>query len=277
MEKKMKTRTMIITLSVAFSAWLVITIPASAHWDTTQPAKWVQMPDETSNGMDVAFHSPNQQVFLGDDFECTQTGLITDIHIWGSWLHDETPWDNLPLRLSIWSDKPATPYEPSQPADLLWDVMVTDPHAVKTAWRHWKNVPDGEGWYDPVMNQYIPNADFNIWQYNFIINPDIAFRQEGNPDRPLIYWLVIDIPVDMYVPFGWKTRTLDEEQFNDDAVWGFLGADGTFQWTDMHYPRTHPNEDLWGKSFDLAFVITPEPGTIALLTIGGLAILRRRR
>ena len=40
-------------------------------------------------------------------------------------------------------------------------------------------------------------------------------------------------------------------------------------WRELIDPRT-------GISLDMAFVITPEPATLALLTLGAIAVLRRR-
>jgi len=57
----------------------------------------------------------------------------------------------------------------------------------------------------------------------------------------------------------------------DDAVW--YGLD-TERWIELRDPIT-------GESLDMAFVITPEPATLALLALGGLGVLgrvvRRRR
>ena len=59
-----------------------------ADWDPGDPAKWVQLPDSTSDGVSVNFTVPYE---LADDFECTFTGLIEDIHIWCSWAGDYSP------------------------------------------------------------------------------------------------------------------------------------------------------------------------------------------
>jgi hypothetical protein len=84
--------------------------------------------------------------------------------------------------------------------------------------------------------------------------------------------------------FGWKTS---RDHFNDDAVFIDLpdiwnlpvdtilppNAPGTaLPWNEMRYPITHP---FTGESIDLAFVITPEPASLALLSLGVLALMKR--
>ncbi len=281
----MRTLTLNVICCTTIVALLVAVAPAQADWWPDQPAKWVQMPDTTRNGMDVSFNdyaAANMSVSLGDDFLCTQTGKITDIHIWCSWFEDLGP-APVTFNLSIWSDQPAIVGGPhSQPLEPLWNITATTNQPsdqVRTSVIQWNTQPTYEGWYEPITNEYIPNADENIWQYNFFIDPEFAFLQEGTDREPIIYWLVVDV-LDIMGPgqIGWKTRTLDEPQFNDDAVWGYKDpGTNTFIWTDMHYPQGHIEQSLWGQSFDLAFVITPEPGTMLLITLGGLAILRRRR
>ena len=73
--------------------------------------------------------------------------------------------------------------------------------------------------------------------------------------------------------FGWTTADVDGypepyagNHFEDDAVWGDYPDPN---WQEIQEPYS-------GKSLDLAFVITPEPGTLGLLALGGLALLRRR-
>jgi hypothetical protein len=70
---------------------------------------------------------------------------------------------------------------------------------------------------------------------------------------------------------GWKTADLDAypvpytgNHYMDDAVW--------------YNEFTHQFEELvdeQGHSMDLAFVITPEPATLSLLALGGLALVPR--
>ena len=84
--------------------------------------------------------------------------------------------------------------------------------------------------------------------------------------------------------FAWGWKTADVEQYPDpwtgnhyldDAV--YYDLQGGFppppdQWNDLIDPET-------GESLDLAFVITPEPGSAVLALLGGMLFLglRRRR
>ena len=52
------------------------------------PVKWLQRPDKNPTGMDVKITLPK---ILADDFLCQQTGPITQIRIWTSWLYDNLP------------------------------------------------------------------------------------------------------------------------------------------------------------------------------------------
>ena len=75
--------------------------------------------------------------------------------------------------------------------------------------------------------------------------------------------------------YGWKT-TLDH--WNDDAVWADFDIAGAKQADDFWHELRDP---LNGESLDMAFVITPEPSTVAMLLgvglIGLFAYARRRR
>ena len=46
---------------------------------TLYPLKWLQDPEQGYEGVDVSLATP-----LADDFICTESGPITDVHIWGS-------------------------------------------------------------------------------------------------------------------------------------------------------------------------------------------------
>ena len=289
----------VLTAVVAMMAVVLLAVPAMADWDEAQPAKWVQMPAVGPNdwGMNVLASTvwwedqfgnpiPVQKV-LADDFECTETGPITDIHIWGSWLDDFFPYDeaggigpdpkNVAFKLSIHKDDPAyagTDFSrPILPAE--WEVTVL-PSAV----RWWAD--SYEDFWDPNLNEVIGH-DTQVYQYNFFFDEAEAYWQEGTPDAPVIYWLnVTAMPFSEDATFGWKTS---HDHWKDDAVYWDEGPFGLTDPQEMFDLRPVVGDGItnpyFGESLDMAFVITPEPGTVAMLLGAGLIGLvaggRRRR
>ena len=270
----------VIGLAVLFLAGT-----ATADWDAP---KWVQLPDVTTNGLDIRASSG---VVLADDFLCTESSLITDIHIWGSWLNDQLPLNaqqnpdpaNVTFTLSIHADVPPTPggADYSMPGEIpLWyQTFAPGQFQVRPYLTGIK-----EGWYDPSTGTYLPSeptpagggtpapADTICWQYNFLIDPATAFEQIGTPSQPIVYWLDVQATSgDPAAWFGWKSSL---QHWNDDAVWGTGIEPKVGGWGDLKYPDGHP---LYDKSIDLAFVITPEPATLILLGMGGLMALTRKK
>jgi len=259
---------------LALISFCISLLASTTFADWTAP-KWVQLPDVTTKGLDVR---ANSNVVLADDFLCTENSPITDIHLWGSWLHDILPGGgegNVTFNLSIHSDIPqgqnGSNY--SRPGNLLWNKtfnpgqFAVRPYLTGLA----------EGWYDPSTGTYIPSdpqmggpGDTKCWQYNFFIDPGEAFQQQGTPQEPKVYWLDVMAVVQQgeNAVFGWKTSM---QHWNDDAVWMMSEQIG---WQELKYLSGHPLE---GKSIDLAFVITPEPATILLLGTGWLVVLARKK
>ncbi len=239
--------------------------------------KFIQLPDLTPNGMDVnaTYKGPNQFPYfkvLADDFLCTSPTPVADIHIWGSWLEDMVNPD-VTFKLSIHADVPAPPTGGySHPGQQLWS-MVFAPNQYKalpyTTAREW--------FFEPNQNRII-GQDTQVWQYNFFIPPDLAFLQQGTPSKPMVYWLdvVAILPENSPEVFGWKTSF---QHWNDDAVFSDIMTPDSVppDWRELRYPQDiRLPQTLWGKSIDLAFVITPEPGALSLLALGSLLALRRR-
>lgn len=271
--------------SLFILALVVGTGTSSADWNPGDPAKWVQLPD-LQNGMDVnaSFRGITSGQFpfikvLADDWRCNSTDRVTDIHIWGSWLNNLRD-PNVVFKLSIHDDVPAgvnAPY--SHPGQLRWEATFTP-----TQYAGRRYATASERFYDPNQDQII-GTDTEVWQYNFLIPAATAFQQEGTDTAPRIYWLDVQAHVADNTAFGWKTTQplptgqvlLDDAVFADTETFGGppLGpAPAPVYWKDMHYPIETPYQ---GQSIDLAFVITPEPASMALLGLGALALLRRRR
>jgi|GEM_PF-639162 len=281
-------------------AWLVWVAPVQADWDPTQEAKWVQLPD-LLHGLNInATWTPElpwTRKVLADDWLCTSTDRVTDIHIWGSWLNDILPMNDpnqVRFKLSIHEDVPAGPNNPySHPGKLLWKAIV-GPGEFKV--RPLPIMPPivREPFYDPNTGRIV-GFDFQVWQYNFLFKPEEAFLQKGSPKDPVIYWLDVQaipnnpIGVNPAV-FGWKTALpANPEPWGptnpihrlDDAVWADtpdFGVDPVTPWVELRYPQwPEVYYPYWGHSLDLAFVITPEPSILGLLGFGALSLLRRRR
>jgi hypothetical protein len=163
-----------------------------------------QLPDPA--GWDVYGVNP---MLLGDDWQCTETGNVKDIHFWGSWLNDlSVPINSFDIYIT--ADVPAgvdLPY--SHPGTILWQRNIT-------SWCEQVIIPPTpEGWYDPAIGLVLPNNHLRYYQYDIDLQPaDWFFQNSGT-----IYWLCIRANVQDptgVARWGWKS-TLD--RFNDDAVW----------------------------------------------------------
>jgi len=238
MEKKV-IGILVCTLFITVNTLFVVN--AAADWDPADGHKmhWAQTPDLTNTGMDVDL----AWVSLADDWKCLESGLVTDIHFWGSWVDDEVPVNGNPgtLQLTIHSDVPATQQvEWSMPGTILWTkTFQSGQYIVRERLNN--NLQD---WFDPATQLYLKDNHKRVFQYNFKINQDEAFSQIKNT----IYWLEIKWIFSQEGTFGWKTTSINL-RWNDDAVY----SDPTIGWVPMHYPQGH---EYQGTTLDLAFVIT---------------------
>ncbi len=201
-----------------------------------------QLPDPY--GWDVLANWEMPFIPLADDWMCTETGAVTDIHFWGSWYMDmEGIIDGFDI--SIWDDIHAgqSPSGYSMPGTMLWNEYFTNYEMVPMP-------PSIQGWYDTFEGWFEPDNHMNYYQYNIVDIIDPFYQTEGT-----IYWLCIrpNVVGGNGYPFpplwGWKTSL---DHWNDDAVyWREMSA---FGWIDLWEPPG------FVTSLDLAFVITGEPG-----------------
>ncbi len=285
---------------------LLLATAALADWDPGDGHKmhYPQLPD--INGWDVAATATGPAGesivrHVADDWKCSETGPVLDIHFWGSWKNGIKGTVES-FMIEIWADDPAGPggYFPDNeystplyrftdehyPAD---DPMNGEPGRY---WFYGAYLGGGEvterlydagdqGWFDPHDGTYNPVDHQEIYQYNIDMRDlaNVFHQEEGN-----IYWLQITAILDETqsppgAQWGWKTT---RDHWNDDAVYwdsqttvpdGFPHE----TWNDLPvYIELRDPQDQ-EISLDMAFVITPEPATLGLLLIGGLALLRRRR
>jgi hypothetical protein len=229
-------------------------MPAMADWLPGDSYKmhYPQLPDP--NGWDV---KANYSKVLADDWMCTESGPVTDVHFWGSWYNDvigPIRWYQISIHADIPDpDGPGPGY--SKPGALLWERIF---YPTEVSVRHWGTSP--QGWYDPNLGMYLPNNHQETYQYN-IVNIADPFVQQ----RDTVYWLDISVESN-YGEWGWKTSL---NHWNDDGVWS--------DYVPLQDPVWQELRDPAGQSLDLAFVITPEPAGLVLLAAGSMMLWRRRR
>ncbi len=241
------------------AALVLIAAPAAvADWAPGDPYKmhYPQLPDPS--GWDVHamnyVMSPRTKI-VADDWLCTETGPVDDIHFWGSWLFDE-PGGIDAISVDIYAGFPGPG---TVPGALLWTRFFIPGEF---------SIVDGgigeQGFYNPYGPFIFPPPDHLFFhQINIESIPDPFIQDEGET-----YWLGITVwvkPVPGNVSeWGWKTS--GSMPFGNFPTW--MNPPDVPMWTTLDGPVT---------GVDLAFVITPEPITAALLGLGGLLLLRRRR
>ena len=255
-------------LSVAFCV-LFVSGMALGDWDLGDYHKmhYPQLP-MVDGGWDV---KASYYRFLADDWQCSESGPVTDIHLWVSYKGDVF-FDPTKIHTAIWTNDPVgdsgiAGEDPlntySKPLEQVWHKDWL------SGWttRLWDTGP--QGWYDPQSGLQNPGVGIDpsvepdhqeVHQINMLIDPAEAFYQEVGE----IYWLEFSVPEPIESDIGWKQS--GSPQFEDDAVWR---PEANENWEELYDPYT-------GLSMDLAFVITPEPGTILLMLVGLVGLLRRK-
>lgn len=222
--------------------------PGLGDWDPGDGHKmhFPQLPDP--DGWDVNATAPP---VLADDWLCTGTGPVDDIHFWGSWQGDIVA-SISGIHVSIHDNIPGPAF--SHPGALRWERDF-----IPGEWTERNYGTGDQGWYNPNAGLWINHDHFMFYQYNIEDIFDPFIQEEGQ-----IYWLDISVLVDdPAAQWGWKTSL---NHWEDDGVWG-----------DYPNPQWQPLEDpITGETLDLAFVITPEPAALGLLLFGSLLIARRR-
>jgi hypothetical protein len=206
-----------------------------------------QLPD--LEGWDVYAVSPKT---LADDWQCSATGPVTDIHFWGSWKDidgDPTTDDYytpMPMfQLSIHRNIPADADTPwSRPGEQIWFWEGEIPGTPSEP-------PTMEHWYDPNTGQYLCNDHVPYWQYDFVDIPAPFIQKKDS-----IYWLNVSaVGIPSPYQWGWKTS---RDHFMDDAVytdtppvgpWHPMVEPPRCNWFDVHFDSLGKPNDMGSTNY----------------------------
>jgi hypothetical protein len=236
----------ILTIGLMF----IISTMTMAQWENHK-MHFPQLPDEIGWDLEAFgdFEDPGNGRLLADDWQCSETGWVQDIHFWGSWkdLDDDPMTDDFEAEyvyftLNIYSDLPVghpdNPHSYSIPGDQLWTFMdfiqgtQIDPSAL-------------EGWIYPGDLYPDYNDHIRYWQYDFIIPEQNWFHQEAGS----IYWL--GITANLFEPYifewGWKNS---RDHFADAAVYRTEGDDWQIMYEPPRYNEISVSFNEFGEPTD---------------------------
>ncbi|MHC4718071.1 MAG: DUF7901 domain-containing protein, partial [Planctomycetota bacterium] len=205
--------------------------------------------------------------YLADDWRCTQSGPITEITFWGSYLEDLRLGDGMLFNLAIFEDIPAdvSPTGYSMPGKVLWSRYLRPDVEFQAFLAN-------EEFFDPNARDVI-GWDSEVWQYTFNFDAADAFQQT----QGRTYWLGVNHSFDLNTDgvvgiadlytfqgfrwaYGWKTSP---DHWNDNAVFVDVDTFGTSgevapetgRWEELYDPRT-------GLPIDLSFELVTTSGPV---------------
>jgi hypothetical protein len=250
-------------LASASAIFWCATMPAMGQVQCvdTNVVKYIQPPNLA--GFDVL----NTAWTLADDFICTNTGPISDIHIWGSWLNNNKS-TITNFWLGIYDDVPANPNNPtnsnSHPGNLLWQESFTPGGAVPGQFVESFWADSQEQFLDPGPPAII-GTDDQAWYY--CLYPTNPFTQTGSSSAPKVYWLAAYVQVSSAVgeptpQYGWKTTSIVQNDTSVHTPWPGSAPGTNASWIPTGYqpPAGGPLVPL-----DLAFKLETPTNTSSAL------------
>jgi hypothetical protein len=183
MKKYISTISIVPVLVLLVSSTLTL-----ADWSPGDDYKMHSPQLPNKNGYDVCLvHQP-----LADDFQCSQSGPITDIHFWVSWRGDKDDFKNVTWNIAICANSSG------QPGRVLWQLKSG---GAKITYRSYGT--GDQGWHCPGSSLTVPHDHTNICQVNITGISDPFYQTKEQ-----VYWLVIEARMGTSTAeVGWKTST----------------------------------------------------------------------
>ncbi|GAG80753.1 unnamed protein product, partial [marine sediment metagenome] len=187
--------------------------PEEPTWDNHK-MHFPQLPDP--DGWDVDFVPGGG--FIADDWQCTETGNVTDIHLWVSSNNDTYGLEDIEyafgkdlipnhrLVVIIFDNNDS---HPSHPENILW---VFDGMAMNCTVDVVGPFIGDEGWFTPP-DTYDEHNHMRYWRVDLTNFTDPFYQEEG-----VIYWLSVGPAPYGPEELGWKTS---QDHFMDNATYTY--------------------------------------------------------
>jgi len=183
MKKYISTISIVSVLVLLVSSTLTL-----ADWSQGDDYKMHSPQLPNKNGLDICLvHQA-----LADDFQCSESGLIKDIHFWVSWRGDNEDFRNVTWNIALCANSLG------KPGTVLWQL---NPSRAKIIYRLYGS--GDQGWYCPSTGLNIPDDHTNIYQVNITGISDPFYQTKDQ-----LYWLAIQADMGTSkAEVGWKTST----------------------------------------------------------------------
>ena len=217
---KRKTLSFLVAMVLIAASMTSMTNVAVADWESGDGHKMhhPQLP-QGPNGISVmATVSGSPSCYVADDWQCSESGPVTDIHFWGRCLGSPCEIQSFEIRIA------------KKTGSILWerefpisDVIVSAPIDATPLF-----------WINPLTGEIDNNVSEMYWQYSIENIDDPFFQVEGEE-----YWLIIGAHTVAGALWGWENA--NGSSFESPAIC----SEDLIQW------HTGPVKGL-------AFVITGE-------------------
>jgi hypothetical protein len=171
---------------------------ALADWNIGDPNRWAQLPN--MSGQDI-------EPLLADDWLCTQSGPVTDVHFWtfnySLYTNDPFP-SGVPIYMTISSNNPNYNELAYSAPDLqLWDRYFQPGEYTVREWgtSHWQfNITD-------IKNPFPQKEGQTYWlglRIQLGDNPHLFwnYTDDGHMDKA-VYWTYLENPTNpSWFPIG---------------------------------------------------------------------------